>query len=74
MSFGHEKFDVYRAAIEYVGWGSRYSDEYGAGRNDTDPDTDPDADGNRAGNQDALDRGRGRNRNRDRKDRHELRS
>ena len=72
MSFGHEKFDVYRAAIEYVGWGSRYSDEYGAGRNDT--DTDPDADGNGAGNQDALDRGRGRNRNRDRKDRHELRS
>ena len=70
MSFGHEKFDVYRAAIEYVGWGSRYSDEYGAGRNDT--DTDPDADGNGAGNQDALDRGR--NRNRDRKDRHELRS
>ena len=72
MSFGHEKLDVYRAAIEYVGWGSRYSDEYGAGRNDT--DTDPDADGNGAGNQDALDRGRGRNRYRDRKDRHELRS
>ena len=70
MSFGHEKLDVYRAAIEYVGWGSRYPDEYGAGRNDTDPDSD----GNRAGNQDALDRGRGRNRYRNRKDRHELRS
>ena len=72
MSFGHEKLDVYRAAIEYLGWAYRYPDEYGAGRNDT--DTDPDADGNGAGNQDALDRGRGRNRNRDRKDRHELRS
>ena len=47
MSFGHEKLDVYRAAIEYVGWGSRYPDEYGAGRNDT--DTDPDSDGNREG-------------------------
>ena len=74
MSFGHEKFDVYRAAIEYVGWACRYPDEYGAGRNDTDSDTDPDSDGNRAGNQDTLDRGRNRNRYRNRKDRHELRS
>ena len=32
MSFGHEKLDVYRAAIEYLGWAYRYPDEYGAGR------------------------------------------
>lgn len=24
MGFGHEKLDVYRAAIEYVGWAYRY--------------------------------------------------
>jgi four helix bundle protein len=24
MSFGHEKLDVYRAALEYVGWAYRY--------------------------------------------------
>ncbi len=24
MGFGHEKLDVYRAAIEYVGWGYTY--------------------------------------------------
>jgi len=24
MAFGHEKLDVYRAAIEYVGWGYRF--------------------------------------------------
>ena len=26
MSFGHEKLDVYRAAIEYVGWAYRYAE------------------------------------------------
>lgn len=26
MSFGHEKLDVYRAAIEYVGWAYRYGE------------------------------------------------
>ena len=25
MAFGHEKLDVYRAAIEYVGWAYRRS-------------------------------------------------
>ena len=24
MAFGHEKLDVYRAAIEYVGWAYRF--------------------------------------------------
>jgi hypothetical protein len=26
MAFGHEKLDVYRAAIEYVGWVYRFCD------------------------------------------------
>jgi hypothetical protein len=25
MSFGHEKLDLYRAALEYVGWAYKYS-------------------------------------------------
>jgi hypothetical protein len=27
MAFGHGKLDVYRAAIEYVGWAYRYCSE-----------------------------------------------
>jgi hypothetical protein len=39
MGFGHEKMDVYRAAIEYVAW--VYSVDI-----DPDSDSDPDTDGN----------------------------
>ena len=35
MSFGHERPDVYRAAIEYVGWA------YRGQRIDSDTDSDP---------------------------------
>jgi hypothetical protein len=38
MGFGHEKLDVYRAAIEYVAW------VYSV---DIDPDSDTDTEGNR---------------------------
>ncbi len=38
MEFGHEKLDVYRAAIEYVAW------VYPV---DIDPDSDPDTDRSR---------------------------
>ena len=33
MSFGHEKLDVYRAAIEYVGWAYRLCERLKAHRN-----------------------------------------
>lgn len=33
MSFGHEKLDVYRAAIEYVGWAFRYCEQLKGHRN-----------------------------------------
>lgn len=33
MGFGHEKLDVYRAAIEYVGWAYRYCEELKGHRN-----------------------------------------
>jgi four helix bundle protein len=33
MSFGHEKLDVYRAAIEYVGWAYRYCEGQKGHRN-----------------------------------------
>ena len=33
MSFGHEKLDVYRAAIEYVGWAYRYCETSKGHRN-----------------------------------------
>ena len=33
MTFGHEKLDVYRAAIEYVGWAYRLSKRLKAHRN-----------------------------------------
>jgi hypothetical protein len=56
MGFGHEKLDVYRVAIEHVGWayhfcealkGHRNASEYGQEIVDPDSDTDPDADGKR---------------------------
>jgi four helix bundle protein len=33
MTFGHERLDVYRAAIEYVGWAFRLSERLKAHRN-----------------------------------------
>ena len=33
MAFGHEKLDVYRAAIEYVGWAYRYCEKLKGHRN-----------------------------------------
>jgi four helix bundle protein len=33
MSFGHERLDVYRAAIEYVGWAYRFCEELKGHRN-----------------------------------------
>ncbi len=33
MGFGHEKFDVYRAAIEYVGWSYRFCEALKGHRN-----------------------------------------
>ncbi len=33
MGFGHEKLDVYRAAIEYVGWGYRFCGALSAAEN-----------------------------------------
>ena len=33
MGFGHEKLDVYRAAIEYVGWAYRYCENLKGHRN-----------------------------------------
>lgn len=33
MSFGHEKLDVYRAAIEYVGWAYRFCEGLKGHRN-----------------------------------------
>jgi len=33
MSFGHEKLDAYRAAIEYVGWAYRYCEVLKGHRN-----------------------------------------
>jgi four helix bundle protein len=33
MSFGHERLDVYRAAIEYVGWAYRYCEGVKGHRN-----------------------------------------
>jgi len=33
MSFGHERLDVYRAAIEYVGWAYRLCEELKGHRN-----------------------------------------
>jgi four helix bundle protein len=33
MGFGHEKLDVYRAAIEYVGWAFRFCEELRGHRN-----------------------------------------
>ena len=33
MSFGHEKLDVYRAAIEYVGWAYRFCEKLRGHRN-----------------------------------------
>ena len=48
MAFGHEKLDVTRAAIEYVGWAVRFravheeTEEYRTSQIDPDTDTDPD--------------------------------
>ena len=36
MAFGHEKLDVYRAAIEYVGWAYRYCEGLKGHRNSKD--------------------------------------
>ncbi len=33
MGFGHEKLDVYRAAIEYVGWAYRFCEDLTGHRN-----------------------------------------
>lgn len=33
MSFGHERLDVYRAAIEYVGWAYGYCEALKGHRN-----------------------------------------
>jgi four helix bundle protein len=33
MAFGHEKLDVYRAAIEYVGWAYRFCEALAGHRN-----------------------------------------
>ena len=33
MTFGHEKLDVYRAAIEYVGWAYRFCESMNGHRN-----------------------------------------
>jgi len=33
MGFGHEKLDVYRAAIEYVGWAYRFCENLKGHRN-----------------------------------------
>ncbi len=33
MSFGHEKLDVYRAAIDYVGWAYRFCEKLPGHRN-----------------------------------------
>ena len=33
MSFGHEKLDVYRAAIDYVGWAYRFCEKLAGHRN-----------------------------------------
>ena len=33
MAFGHEKLDVYRAAIAYVGWAFRYCEKRKGHRN-----------------------------------------
>ena len=33
MGFGHEKLDVYRAAIEYVGWAYRFCEGLKGHRN-----------------------------------------
>ena len=33
MGFGHEKLDVYRAAIDYVGWAYRYCESLNGHRN-----------------------------------------
>lgn len=33
MRFGHEKLDVYRAAIDYVGWAYRYCESLAGHRN-----------------------------------------
>ncbi len=43
MGFGHERLDVYRAAIEYVV--REEQTEYEASRIDTDSDTDSDTEG-----------------------------
>jgi hypothetical protein len=54
MAFGHEKLDVYRAAIETVGWAYRFCEALAGHRNakepgeyrteEIDPDTDADPD------------------------------
>jgi four helix bundle protein len=36
VAFGHEKLDVYRAAIEYVGWAYRFCEALAGHRNATD--------------------------------------
>ena len=36
MGFGHEKLDVYRAAIEYVGWAYHYCENLKGHRNTKD--------------------------------------
>jgi hypothetical protein len=51
MAFGHEELDVYRAAIEYVGWAYRFCQrgyavheapgKYRTAEIDPDSDTDP---------------------------------
>ena len=33
MAFGHEKLDVHRAAIKYVGWAYRYREKLKGHRN-----------------------------------------
>ena len=64
MAFGHEKLDVYRVAIEYVGWVYRYCETLKGHRNAKDqllrasqcvscgggdPDTDTDPDADDGG-------------------------
>ena len=56
MAFGHERWDVYRAAGDYVGWAYSVNEDppqYGTQANDSDSDTDSDPE--KSGNSAALD-------------------
>ena len=51
MSFGHERLDVYRAAIEYVGWGvAEEPADYAKAGIDSDTEADSDPVGTQGGN------------------------